>query len=239
MSRPFAPLSVPPSARRPRPSQWLAVGLVLACLTSLAPAPTWAQHDRGFEHGNRFGQRGLRAHEWWDGDHGHGRAYPVPGYRVIAPPPQARFVFYGGTRYAFHEGIWYAPGPGGFIVVRPPFGVVIDGLPAFATLLTIGAVSYWYANGTYYRAAPTGGYEVVAPPPGVDEPTPGANRVFVYPRQGQSAEKQSNDEYECHRWAVEQSGYDPTAASSGNPSARTDYTRAQAACLEGRGYTVK
>lgn len=231
-------VSTGPSRRTAPARGWLIV-LALASLTGGMAAPAWAQHDRGPEHAERFGPRGLPAHEWWDGAHGHRHAYPVPGYRVIAPPAQARFVFYGGTRYAFHEGIWYAPGPGGFVVVRPPFGVVIDGLPAFATVVTIGAVSYWYANGIYYRAVPSGGYEVVAPPAGVEEPVPGAQRSFVYPREGQSAEKQSNDEYDCHRWAVGQSGYDPTAAQPGAASARNDYTRAQAACLEGRGYTVK
>lgn len=229
----------PPATHRVPRSRWTVLALSLACLTSLCATPAQAQHERGHERAERFGPRGLPAHEWWDGAHSHGHAYPVPGYRVIVPPPQARFVFYGGTRYAFHEGIWYAPGPGGFVVVRPPYGVVIDGLPAFATLLTIGAVTYWYANGTYYRAVPAGGYEVVAPPPGADDPLPGAQRTFVYPREGQSAEKQADDEYECHRWAVGQSGYDPTAANPGNAGARPDYNRAQAACLEGRGYTVK
>lgn len=33
---------------------------------------------------------------------------------------------------------------------------------------------------------------------------------FVYPAKGQSAEQQKKDEYECHQWAVKQSGVDPT-----------------------------
>ena len=72
----------------------------------------------------------------------------------------------------------------------------------------------------------------------------GVARTFVYPKHGQSAEKQASDEYECHRWAVDQTGFDPTAAATntvqtGRPVARTDYARAQVACLEGRGYTVR
>ena len=46
-----------------------------------------------------------------------------------------------------------------------------------------------------------------APPPPHPE-----TRVFVYPLQGQSAERQDRDRYECHNWAVEQSGFDPSAA---------------------------
>ncbi len=32
---------------------------------------------------------------------------------------------------------------------------------------------------------------------------------FLYPKKGQSAEQQSTDKYECHQWAVEQTGFDP------------------------------
>lgn len=32
---------------------------------------------------------------------------------------------------------------------------------------------------------------------------------FVYPAAGQSSEQQHKDEYACHQWAVEQTGFDP------------------------------
>ena len=65
-------------------------------------------------------------------------------------------------------------------------------------------------------------------------------RIFVYPRQGQSEEIQAKDRYECHSWAVSQTGYDPTQPTGDMPEAqRADYLRAQGACLDGRGYTVK
>jgi hypothetical protein len=41
---------------------------------------------------------------------------------------------------------------------------------------------------------------------------------FVYPQNGQSAEQQQQDEYECHAWAVQQTGYDPTAAAQAAPA---------------------
>lgn len=34
-------------------------------------------------------------------------------------------------------------------------------------------------------------------------------KLFVYPSKGQSQEKQKADEYECYKWAMEQSGVDP------------------------------
>jgi len=36
--------------------------------------------------------------------------------------------------------------------------------------------------------------------------------MVVYPAKGQSAEQQKKDEFECHQWAVQQTGYDPTRA---------------------------
>ena len=131
---------------------------------------------------------------------------------------------------------------------------------------------------------------------------------FVYPAKGQPPEQQKKDEYECHQWAVQQTGVDPSkpaqqaaapkpsstptgvtpgagvrgaargaivgeivgddagaGAAAGAAAARAQsrrqnqaqqqqaaqqqtgaqqqsqaaYARARAACLEGRGYTVK
>jgi hypothetical protein len=65
--------------------------------------------------------------------------------------------------------------------------------------------------------------------------------LIAYPKNGQSDAQQAKDKYECHHWATVQSGFDPTqgAAAGATPSKRTDYMRAQEACLEGRGYSVK
>ena len=45
---------------------------------------------------------------------------------------------------------------------------------------------------------------VAAPPP--PPPAP----VYVYPAQGQSPEQTDRDKYECHMWAVQQTGVDPS-----------------------------
>ena len=34
--------------------------------------------------------------------------------------------------------------------------------------------------------------------------------VYIYPNKGQSAQQQDRDRYECHSWAVGQTGFDPT-----------------------------
>lgn len=38
--------------------------------------------------------------------------------------------------------------------------------------------------------------------------------VMVYPMQGQSNEQLSKDRYECHVWAVQQTGFDPSTAQA-------------------------
>jgi hypothetical protein len=55
----------------------------------------------------------------------------------------------------------------------------------------------------------------VAPPPRtVAVPLPPPQRVFVYPANGQSAEQTERDRYECHLWAVQQTGVDPSRADA-------------------------
>lgn len=46
-----------------------------------------------------------------------------------------------------------------------------------------------------------------------------AQQKFVYPAKGQSPQQQQKDEFECHQWAVQQTGYDPTNAPRQQASA--------------------
>ena len=47
------------------------------------------------------------------------------------------------------------------------------------------------------------------------------NDIFIYPSKGQSQDQQDKDRYECHRWAVQQTGFDPS-----KPQAATSQTSA-------------
>lgn len=38
--------------------------------------------------------------------------------------------------------------------------------------------------------------------------------ILIYPMKGQSNEQLSKDRYECHSWAVQQSGFDPSAVQT-------------------------
>lgn len=39
-----------------------------------------------------------------------------------------------------------------------------------------------------------------------------AQGPYIYPTKGQSQDQQNRDRYECHDWAVSQTGFDPTQA---------------------------
>jgi hypothetical protein len=118
-------------------------------------------------------------------------------------------------------------------------------------------VPYYYADNAYYRwNGGVGQYETVRPPSQVQSQAAGqsapVSELIAYPKNGQTSEQQATDKYECHKWAVAQTGFDPIqmgttpvgavqgeTAAGVAPGRRSDYLRAQAACLDGRGYSVK
>jgi hypothetical protein len=237
--------------------QPLVLGSLIAVLLAATGPAAWAAEGRGERHERREDRRDDRRDDrredrrddrrdgrWYDGAHGHNHRYPSPGHVVVLPPRPPAPVWWGGVSYRHWDGVWATSGPRGWVTVRPPLGIWVTDLPSWRTALVIGGIAYFYVNGVYYRDRAEGGYEVVAPPVAQPDAAP-PDRSFVYPRQGQGAQQQASDEYECHRWAVTQSGFDPTGAATGQVTVTTsanqrgDYQRARTACLEGRGYTVR
>jgi hypothetical protein len=227
-------------------SPWIAtVAVALALGVGTAGAdPHWNGPRGGFEHPRP-------GFDHMDGRFGHNHYYPERGY-YFHDIPRERFVVRGG--YYYSGGIWYSRRGPGFVVVGPPVGVFVPVLPAFYTTVWFGGAPYYYANDTYYQWVPAENQYAVVAPPGDDtaaqtQPAPppqstSGEDLFIYPKNGQSEEQQSTDKYECHKWAHDQSGFDPTQSGGGvppeqNASARAAYNRAIGACLEGRGYTVK
>ena len=188
----------------------------------------------------------VEVHEHVDARHGHDRVYIDRGVTVAAVPRGAVVVRDGPNRYWFHGGVWYRPEGGRFVVIAPPVGVFVPVLPPFYTTLMLGGLAYYYANDAYYVwREPMRQYEVVSQPANVDSAaTPAGENVFIYPNKGQSQDQQAKDRYECHRWAVDQTAFDPTLNGGGVPpeqatAKRSDYQRAMSACLEARDYTVR
>lgn len=50
-----------------------------------------------------------------------------------------------------------------------------------------------------------------AEPVDEDTPQPPSIQVYFYPLQGQGAEQQDRDRYQCYLWAKQQTGFDPSA----------------------------
>jgi hypothetical protein len=158
---------------------------------------------------------------------------------------------YGGYRggYGWHGGYGWRGGyygGWGWGGLGLGLGLYFATLPLYYSTLWWDGIPYYYADDTYYRYdGSVRQYVTVAPPPAVqsqiDAQEPIGTDLIAYPKNGQSAEQQANDKYECHHWATTQSGFDPTlgAAASASQPKRADYMRAQAACLDGRGYSVK
>jgi hypothetical protein len=194
-----------------------------------------------------------------DPRYNHGRFYAPVGTVARTLPPDYRPYYQGGSPYYFSGGVWYAPRAGGFVVITPPVGLVIGALPLYYSTVWFGGVPYYYADNVYYTWQPDqNGYAVVPPPDGAPPPdgsdpnqaqSPGAapppvqSDLIIYPSNGQSKDQQAADQYECHNWAKGQTGFDPTQPDGGVSQADADrahsnYDRAMAACLTGRGYQV-
>jgi hypothetical protein len=154
--------------------------------------------------------------------------------------------YYGGFRGGYGWG-GYGYGPWGLGLGGLGLGLYFASLPYYYSTYWWGGVPYYYADNTYYRwNEGVSQYETVAPPPGLQNQggsgsAGGAGgELIAYPKNGQSESQQSKDKYECHHWAAGQTGFDPSQGSGAGPvSRRSDYLRAQAACLEGRGYSVR
>ena len=229
-------------------SIWATTAALLAGALSMS---VHAQdHERERAH---FGGRA----DHFDARFSHNHYYPPRGGFVRELPGRPVIIERGGGRFFYSGGVWYAPRGPSFVVVGAPIGVFVPVLPPFYNTIWFGGVPYYYANDTYYVwSQAQGGYEVVAPPADAGDPNdpdaassappppPQGDNLYIYPQQGQSAEQQSSDQYDCHKWSGAQTGFDPTQPSGGVPpdqlgARRADYQRAMIACLQGRGYSAR
>jgi hypothetical protein len=205
------------------------------------------------------------AAEGGHGGGGGGRGGGVGGGHAFAGGRGAPGHFGG---YGYRGGGWRGGygyyGPWGWGGYGFGYGLFLATLPLYYSTYWWNGMPYYYADSNYYQWNGTaGGYESVAPPPELAAQGPqgaGATELFAYPKSGQSTQQQAQDKFECHRWARDQTGFDPTqagGAAAGPPGSaagavaaatpppgaapgnRQDYLRAQTACLEARGYSVR
>lgn len=233
------------------------LGIMLAAMAALLSAPVYADREVQSIKQNAKQAQGkqppvksqpVRPPKDYrvDDRYRHDRAYPRPGISIKTLPPQHYRVPYRDSYFYFSAGIWYRPYGGYYSVVRPPIGIIVPILPSYYTTIWFYGVPYYYANDVYYVWRPDLNAYIVTEPPAeaTADPIPLSEQLFVYPARGQSEQQQADDRYQCHRWGVEQTGYDPTTPPQGMSldelnSKRENYQRAMRACLEGRGYTVR
>jgi hypothetical protein len=174
-------------------------------------------HGGGFGggHGGGYGGHGGYGH----GGYGHG-GYGHGGYGHRG----SRGRGYGYYGFGYYDDFGLLG-----------YGLFLDDLPFYYSNYWWGGVPYYYANDTSYQwNAPAGQSANVPSPLSVPDKVTAQSadlNVFAYPMNGQAAAQQAADRAECQGWATSQAGNES--------SKREDFLRAQAACLQGRGYSVK
>jgi hypothetical protein len=215
----------------------LRLGAIVLGVALLSTAPVANAHGGGGGHGGSFGgghggSFGGGHGGGFGGGHGGRGGFGHRGFGDRG---------FGFGRFGFGGGFYDGFGLLGY-------GLFFDALPFYYSTYMWGGVPYYYANDNFYQwNGSMGQYETVRAPESlanqVTAQGPDLN-LFAYPTNGQTTAQQSADRFECRQWAGGQTGIDSPPAGStvmiSVPAAkRQDYLRAQAACLQGRGYSVK
>ncbi|WP_116811482.1 hypothetical protein [Steroidobacter cummioxidans] len=144
-------------------------------------------------------------------------------YQLSSPSAQLVLIPHSGVPHGIHNG---------FAIVAAPIGAFVP---------WYGGLPYYYADDAYRMwTSDPNAYEVVSPPPGAPAPVVNSDQPYAYPLEDQSPEQQARDRYDCHAWAVEESGFDPSQSGDDMTATLTAYYNlALSACLKGRGYSVQ
>jgi hypothetical protein len=179
--------------------------------------------------GGHFGGGGYRG--------GYGGRFGGGGYRGGYG---GRF---GGGGYGGYRGYGWRGGYGGWGWGWGGLGIGLyfATLPYYYSTFWDAGVPYYYADDNYYQwDGNVGQYQTVNPPVDVQRQAEQTSYLIAYPKNGQTEAQQAADKSDCSKWATSQSGFDPTQTATTEPTSKhSDYMRADAACLEGRGYSVK
>ena len=179
----------------------------------------------------------------WSTSDGRRNFRPNPPRRYVPALPSGHARYdWRGRQYYYQGGHWYRPYGAQFAIVRAPFGLFVNTLPSYYSSVWYGGSRYFHADDTYYLYEPARrGYVVTRSPYDDDQSEDyeeADDELFIYPARGQSEQQQADDKYECHRWAADQTDYDPMD-SDYDAAELEEYQRAMTACLTGRGYSVR
>ena len=192
-------------------------------------------HGSGAYYGGHVGTAYWHGGHYWGGGYWRGGYWPHvyygPGWAWFYPvlPLGYATFWWGGLPYYYYNNLYYTwnPNYSGYVVTDPP--PTAGGSYDAAGSADAGAVSA--------APGPEGAQQDYAPQAA---PASGAaSDVYVYPRNGQTEQQAGTDRYECHTWAVNQTGFDPTRSAQSGTGSAPDYRRAMIACLDARGYSAR
>ena len=174
---------------------------------------------------------------------------PPIGLVVPALPAFATAVAGSAGLYFYANDTYYRPRPdlGGYEVVNDPVDSSPAGTsapqapaPMFAAPAATAAPLAVPASAAAMTAAVPA---MAAAPPAMAAagqfPTKPPQMVQLFPNNGQTPEQQARDRYDCYRFALAQTGYDPLHPQAQASGQQADaYDRVRTGCLQQRGYTV-
>jgi hypothetical protein len=188
-------------------------------------------------------QAQAATHGFSGGGHAFAGGHAMGGYRGGFGGYHGAYRGYGRYGHGWRGGYYgWRGGYGWGWWGWPAAGLFLATLPLYYSTLWWDGTPYYYADDNYYIwSNSANGYVSVVPPSQVmsqAQPAapagatyPGAPQggtLFVYPKNGQAADQIAKDRQECQAWAGSQAG-----------GGGSDNLRAQTACLEARGYSVK
>ena len=160
------------------------------------------------------------------------------GHQLRVLPQTHQRIVHRGKSYFFTNGRFYRENKGMYVSITAPLGAIVPALPSGFLTFGIGSNRYYYHQGVYYRRGATGYVVIKEPAQAESSLAAGSDRLIIYPAAGQSIAQKNRDKFECHEWAFDETGFDPTDVDS-DPLRRGDYQRAMGACLEARDYVVR
>jgi hypothetical protein len=87
---------------------------------------------------------------------------PVVKHVVHTIPTRHAVILHGRDRYHYYSGRFYRPWNSGFVLVRPPLGLVVLNIPLGSRIFISAGITYHVFGDVFYRRVPAG-YQVVEP----------------------------------------------------------------------------
>ena len=156
---------------------------ILIVVIGLSVQTLYAQRHRPNNHnGNYFNQNNRKNKHKDITPHMKYKDMPIWGYSYNVNHHKSKNRVLAGSRYHYHNGIFYKPVGNNYVISKAPIGVRVRSVPTGHIRFVLGTSVYFYYYGTYYIHAPRSNeYITVAPPVGarVDALPRGYRKVYI------------------------------------------------------------